>query len=196
MEQYISYFPFTRRYRMIPSHRPVIGADLEDLREKLGVSVADVCWLLGLSVTKWMQVVRHGARDPVKDPTLALLARVLERHAQANPMPRMPSPQEVFQRICDSQPIDKKRMALLFGYEASSGYRWLTARGRCSPTLSRLLYGFARLAGGEAAGLARTLAAWQRMVEAEAAARGVENLWAAGRWVAARPAQRARSNRG
>lgn len=168
---------------MIPINRPVIGHDLEDLREKLGVSSSDAAWLFGMSITKWMQVARKNASKPVK-PSLALFVRMLDRHPDLNFLPRFPEPGEVFDKISDTRKVTKKSLSVMLGREASSGYRWITAGGRSSPILGRLLLLLMsaldqKHTEGESTDI---LDDWSRMVETEANARGVPNVWAAGRW--------------
>jgi hypothetical protein len=65
---------------MIPSNRPVLGRDLDAVRQEFGLLTNDIIWVLSMSITRWMQVVRQAPDEPVKDPTLALLVRFLAQH--------------------------------------------------------------------------------------------------------------------
>lgn len=167
--------------------RPVIGEDLDELREMLGLSTLDACWLFGMSMTKWMTVVKDGAREPVSNSTLALLVRALRQHPEACPIPRMVGAVEVYESVLQSrESLDKKRMAIMFGCEASSGYRWLTVGSKISPVLARLFTVFkqrhddALRLGMDAADA--VLTDWDRMVVAEASARDIPNVFSTGRW--------------
>lgn len=177
---------------MIPVNRPVIGYDLEDLREKLGISSADAAWLFGMSITKWMLTARKSADKPVK-PSLALFVRLLDRHPELNFLPKFPEPGDVFDKISGGKKMTKKRLSVMLGREASSGYRWITAGGRSSPILGRLLLllllALDHKKGGDDS--SSILEEWDRMVETEALARGVPNVWATGRWTMKHAAQKA-----
>lgn len=169
---------------MLPTTRPVIGRDLDDIKQQFGLSTADACWLFGLSITKWTQVVRQGADDPVKDPTLALLARLLDANPTLSVIPEMPTSQALFDLLKESLPdLDQKRFSIILGSEATAGYRWLKVGSRHSPILSRLmLYMSLSLKGMSPAERRKSLLAWKKTVELEASARGVDNVFAGGRW--------------
>lgn len=160
---------------MIPSNRPVIGHDLEDLREKLALSVTDLCWLFGLSMPNWGKIKRDGDK-PVKDPAVALLARFLDQYPEYCPIPRHPTPQEV----ADLMPeLSRKTLGIALGREASAGYRWVVQGGRTSPILNRLMLALSQRLGRHHKDAWRE---WQKMVATEAEARGVENIWKSGSW--------------
>ena len=53
----------------IPVTRPVNGADLDQLRERLGLSTADACWLYGLPMPKWANIVKKKSNEPLKKAT-------------------------------------------------------------------------------------------------------------------------------
>lgn len=172
---------------LIPTHRPVIGEDLDALREQLGLSTMDGCWLYGMSMNKWTQAVKKEARQPVENISLALLARELSARPELCPVPKMPSAHDIHGIIEKYQPaIDKKRMAIMFGCEASSGYRWLTVGSKISPVLARLFLVFqtifyTSLKKSDSQAISM-LADWDRMVAQEASERGVLNVFSTGRW--------------
>ena len=172
---------------LIPTHRPVIGEDLDALREQLGLSTMDGCWLYGMSMNKWTKTVKKEAREVVENASLALLARELSSNPALCPVPRMPTANEILELIKAHQPsVDKKRLAIMFGCEASSGYRWITIGSKISPVLSRLFLVFrtilqASLKRSDSQALS-TLADWDRMVALEAMQRGVSDVFSSGRW--------------
>lgn len=172
---------------LIPLTRPVIGEDLDTVRDQMGLSTSEACWLFGLSMTKWMEVAKEGAKTPVKKPTLAMLVRVLNKRPDLTLMPVHPTAHEVFARMHQVDPeLDKKRLSVYFGSEASSGYRWITKDSDISPALARLFLVFTRLfdraikQGPVAA--TRMMEEWRLMVESEAAERGIANIMHTGRW--------------
>lgn len=167
---------------------PIRGEDLDSLREALGLSTMDACWLYGLSMTKWTDIARNdGAKKPLTNVTLALLVRVLRKYPDVSPLTPPPDPSDVFATIAQYQPIiDRKRMAIMFGCEASSGYRWLSTGSKLGPSVSRLLKVFMSLAQEVDGDLMRgteMIRQWDEMVESEALARGATSIFSTGRWV-------------
>lgn len=172
---------------LIPTHRPVIGEDLDTLREQLGLSTMDGCWLYGMSMNKWTETVKKEARATVENVSLALLARELSANPELCPIPAMPSANNIHELIKKCQPlVDKKRLAIMFGCEASSGYRWITKGNKISPVLARLFIVFhhifmVALKRSDSQALSM-LADWDSMVTLEANQRGVTDVFSTGRW--------------
>jgi len=160
---------------MIPKNRPVIGHDLEDLREKLALSVTDLCWLFGLSMPNWGKLKRDG-ENPVKDPAVALLARFLDQHPEFCPIPRHPDPMEIAEMMPD---LSRKTLGIALGREASAGYRWVVQGGRTSPILNRLMLVLSQRYHKSNQSAWQD---WQTMVQVEAEARGIDNIWKSGSW--------------
>lgn len=175
---------------MIPTNRPVLGRDLDEIKQAFGLSTADACWLFGLSITKWTHVVRQGADTPVKDPTLALVVRLLDANPDLNVVPQPPTSQELFDLLKESLPeLDQKRFSIIMGSEATAGYRWLKVGSHHSPTLSRLmLYMNMALMRLSRRDRVKALEQWRETVELEASARGVDNVFSVGRWTTTTPA--------
>jgi hypothetical protein len=169
---------------MIPTTRAVIGADLEDIRVAQGLSTADACWLFGMSISRWTEIVRRGADSDVADPTLAVLVRALDKYADnVRIIPKMPTAAETFELLNAYQVIDKKRFAILTGTEASGGYRWLTQGARQPPVLQRIFFCMRQMMlsrpESERAGIIED---WAKMVEREAEERGVKDVFKKGYW--------------
>jgi hypothetical protein len=104
------------------------------------------------------------------------------------PLPAQPQALDIFQAIRGHrQGLDKKRMAIMFGCEASSGYRWITMRSKIAPALARAFVVFnARLNSASKrspSAMQSVLGDWDRLVEIEGRARGVTDVFSAGRWV-------------
>jgi hypothetical protein len=167
----------------IPVTRPVVGRDLDDVKRTFGLSTADACWLFGMSITKWTHVARRDADLPITDPTLALLVRFLDAHPELPVVPKGPNAVEMHELVDAIIPTDQKRFSVLMGSEASGAYRWRRKESRQSPALLRLMY-FMRMSlmsrdDGDKVAL---LNDWSKVVEAEARARGVDNVFRVGRW--------------
>lgn len=183
---------------IIPIDRPVTGDDIIALRDRLGISVSDMTWLLGISAATWGEITRERKDDEgnlkpsavVADPTVALLARWLDAHVDdaARLIPNWPSPSELF-RLLESLPatpamgpIDRKRLGLSLGRDATTGSRWLRPTRTDSGTpanVDRLVY-FLHTALG-----ARGAEAWieyRRLALLEANLRGEPNLDTAQGW--------------
>ena len=69
----------------IPSDRPVLGRDLETLRERLQRTVLDCCCLLGIPPTLWAEWKRHEAK-PIPNPTVALAVRLYDCFPELAPV--------------------------------------------------------------------------------------------------------------
>lgn len=168
---------------MIPSNRPVVGKDLETVAQQFGMLVSDACWLFGISITKWTQIVRQAPDIPLTDPTLALLVRFLASHPELNVIPKFPGAAEMFAEVNKVQAVDQKRFAILFGSEASATYRWLRPGSRMSPAVARLMH-YMRMALLALPPERRVseMEAWRLTVEQEGRARGVEDIFRSGAW--------------
>ncbi len=126
---------------MIPAHRPVTGADLDAVRQQMGLPMADAIWLYGISPNKWSKMVRMHPNEPVSDPTLALFVRFLDKHPELALFPRWPQAREMFDFLNETQKISREDFSLQLGYERTAATRWFNALDlRQTAALSRLLY--------------------------------------------------------
>ena len=168
----------------IPKERPVIGKDLDDIRERLDLSTADACWAFGLSMNAWTDVAKSGADQVIENPTLALLARFLDEHPEVVVIPKMPSAQEVFDLVNGVMETPQRSMSVMLGNEETAAYRWLKVGTRQPPTVQRLLFGIkqALLRRPEVNAKLELLNAWRKTVDQEAKARGVDDVFATGQW--------------
>ena len=168
---------------MIPTTRPVLGKDLDTVRQQYGILTSDACWLFGLSITRWMQIVRIAAELPVKDPTLALLVRFLDEHPELSVIPKFPGAAEMYEMVNSAQKTDQKRFSVLFGSEASASYRWLKIGSRQSPAVNRLMhYLKSAMLARQPEKRAELLERWRGTVAMEAVARGVPDVFKSGKW--------------
>ena len=166
------------------------GEDIDEVRERLGLSTMDACWLFSMSMSKWTEIVKQQSKVHLKSPSLSLLVRVLKKHPELCPFPPSIDPVDIFEAISINQPeMDKKRMAIMFGCEGSSGHRWLTRHKKMGPALHRILKVFdgwygpsvqnERISTPEGI---LAISEWDRMVELEGFTRGVNNVFSLGRW--------------
>src|SRR5690554_2164611 len=132
---------------MIPASRPVIGKDLDDLRARYGISVAEACHLFGLSANKWSEIVNRGADTTVKDIPTALLARLLDSNLWLYEPIESPSPEkmlELFEQSAGGR-IPMRTFSALLGVDTSSGSRWLSHDSAQKGASQRLMYYLHRL---------------------------------------------------
>jgi len=169
---------------MIPANKPVLGLHLALVKSQLGCSTADICWLLGVSITKWTQIVNGKGRDrPVTDPTLALMVRLLDSHPELSLIPKAPSATEFFEFMNEIAPTDQKRFSILLGAEASAANRWLTKGQRQGATQQRLMHCLKLfLLSRPAAERPELLDSWSNVVATEGKARGGKDVFKEGRW--------------
>lgn len=168
---------------MIPTNRPVLGRDLDAVRQEFGLLTNDIIWVLSMSITRWMQVVRQAPDEPVKDPTLALLVRFLAEHPELAVVPKQPSAAEMFTLMNEVADVEPKRFATYFGAESSAAYRWMRPDARPSSTVTRLMHFLkTALLMQDTAGRSQLLEDWRKTVEQEARNRGVSDVFKTGRW--------------
>lgn len=172
-----------KEHWMIPTNRAVVGKDLDSIAQQFGMLVADACWFFGMSITKWMHVVRQNPDEPLRDPTLALFVRFLDANPKLPVMPQYPTAAEMYEMVNSVQAVDQKRFSVMFGSEASATYRWLKPGARMSPAVRRLMY-YMRIAlvGLPPEKRVEMLDKWRDTVMLEARARGVEDIYKTGAW--------------
>ena len=172
---------------MIPNTRPVLGKDLDTVRQQHGLLTSDACWLFGLSMTRWMQIVRQGPELPVKDPTLALLVRFLDENPESLFLPKFPTVEEVYSLV-ESTQADKKglpqRFSVFLGSEASATNRWRRGAGtRQSPAVLRLMLCLkSAMLARQPESRAELIDNWRKTVDAEGVARDVDDVFREGKW--------------
>jgi hypothetical protein len=161
----------------IPLDRPVLGRDLEALREKLNRTALECCFLLGIPLTTWADWKRH-EDNPLPNPTAALAVRLYDRFPEL--APAEPNPAVLRERLTETtgRRMTLAELSLLLGREKTSGYRWQT-RGEPSLTVSRLIRGLMQLLENQGPG---GLDAYLDLVKGEALARGISDLREAGAW--------------
>lgn len=168
---------------MIPTNRPVLGRDLDAVRQEFGLLTNDIIWVLSMSITRWMQVVRQAPDEPVKDPTLALLVRFLAQHPELAVVPKQPTAPEMLAFMNEIADVETKRFATYFGAESSAAYRWMRPDSHPSSSVTRLMHFLkTALLMQNSAGRTQLLEDWRKTVEQEARSRGVSDVFKTGRW--------------
>lgn len=163
---------------MIGKNEPVCGRHMEALRQTLGITVEDANWLFGISMSHWSRVVKQNPDEPIRDITIAIITRYLDKYYDRNFLPVFLEPAQLLPELEKIDPhITRKRFSIMVGKEASSGYRWIVNRGGASPAIRRAGYLIMNLLKEKG-----SIAEWEEMVEEEAAARGKVNIWTEGRW--------------
>jgi len=179
----------------IPKGRPVLGKDLDAVRQQFGLTTGAALYLFGLSITRWMHVVRRDAELPLIDTSLALLVRFIDENPDIQMLPEFPSAADVFAEITASSDVHQKQFSIMLGAEASAAYRWLKTQSRQTPSVTRLLWHINTLLQSTPKRQRRkVIANWLKLVDAEGKARGVENILATGRWPVIDSKQRADSD--
>lgn len=192
---------------MQPERRLAYG-DLRDLKELLGLTLLDFSWLMAFHVgANSLSQKPEQARRSVKDPVLCGLTRLVLQLASDDPefrvLPRMPTPQEVFERVrvpyerVTGRELTAGRFAILCLVTPATMGDWLKSRPvtiRCQRHLFLLDRFIER--GGEGA-----LREYLSILEIEAKSRGfasLEDVFRARTWAersGARQRQPSRANR-
>lgn len=127
----------------IPNDRPVLGKDLDAIRQSYGLTTTDACFLFGLSMTRWMHAVRRDFDLPLADTSLAVLARFMDKYPELFLLPKFPEPSDVFEKIRAVKGYDQlssRHFSLILGADSTAANRWLKQGGRQSPSVVRLLW--------------------------------------------------------
>ncbi len=165
----------TRQESLIPlGDKPIIGADLDAIRSAMGLPVDDAKYLFGISGNRWNLYKRHRKymSVPLAKPALALLVRYLNKNPDKSIIPTYPTATELHTLVGGHM----KTLSVLMGMEGAAGYRWIKRSKHMSPSVRRLSY-FLKLELQ-----AGRFDEWREMVETEARARGVTDIFQSGAW--------------
>lgn len=171
--------------RLFRPDTPVTGEGLDHLRHKLGYSMADMCWLFGMPANKWTTYVRKNGKDAVKDESVEIMARLLDAHPEASPIPPMPTIESIHQKLASALGPEAtyRRLAVLFGRHGSGGSRWISAGGRTPPLLRHIGHVTAWMMHNDAKGSANAIKEWEDLVRDVARARGIkDDVFITGKW--------------
>lgn len=178
---------------VIERDKLMTGADVQALRELLGIGSVDTYWLTGTGTAnnKW-KLQGEKSRVPISDPSLSILVRFLNVYPEYSFLPEFPDFYETFELTSKTDPElfqnriqkDKQavgRFAVLFGKNSWNSTQWLNG-ATPSPIVERLFFIIIRLIENEGLdGLKKYL----DIVDQEAKARGfgsIEELLKSGKW--------------
>ena len=169
---------------MIPDDRPVLGKDLDAVRQQYGLLTADACWLFGISISRWTHLVRRDADLPLNDPTMALLVHFMDSHPELSILPKFPEPHEMLELLNKVQQVDgKKAFPVMLGSDASAGYRWFQSGGKQGPAVSRLMLCLKLALQAKAPeNRAEVIDSWREVVKKEAITRDSLDVFQTGKW--------------
>lgn len=106
------------------------GADVQVLRELLGISSLDMHWLLGSDVPKYRTTKEGVNQLPLSDPTESILVRYLLKYPEAAFVPQMPTLEDVFPLIAEKFKTEEgampaRKLGPLLGMSGWTGNQWL-----------------------------------------------------------------------
>lgn len=162
--------------RLIPATRRVLGRDIEPLRQKLALSVLQMCHLVGVSSVTWY-TWRGQPQEPLKSRTAELHLRVLDALPAMARIPTHPADLKHVLQTHLNRTVTDTELALLLGVERGAGFSW--ARGgpvheqvlALTATLLRLLLEMPPA----------TWSVYQTVLEAQAALENID-VWRARAW--------------
>ncbi|WP_137917041.1 hypothetical protein [Hydrogenophaga sp. 2FB] len=124
----------------IPKNRPVLGKDLDVMCQQYGMNTTDALFVFGLSMTRWMHIVRRDAELPVLDNSLAVLVRFMDTYPDIRILPTFPKVEDLASTMKADADILPRTFSLMMGAEETASYRWLSGRSRQSPSVLRLMW--------------------------------------------------------
>jgi hypothetical protein len=176
---------------------PVVGRQLQDLKESLGLSTADMCWITGMSANRWSTVVNAEGKQPVPDEAVEILARVLSLKPELCPLPKIPDMGELFRKINELEAgrdfeemresltrHTKSEFGILFGRDRVAGYNWIERGDVPNPVVRNLAWILERwLDTTDYVRRPTVLRQWRKIVQEVATKRGATwDVFAMGKW--------------
>lgn len=155
--------------------KPITGAALEEFRIGAGLTVGDMCHILGVSRPRWNQLIRE--KGPVKDPTVGMVIRLYSMYPQLCPIQPPVSMKTAFEQIAaewrrasrSNEELTTRTFALLSGREPTASYRWFGESGLSEATstpVRRLIEGLLNVP--------KAADVIQKLVQQESQSRGVD----------------------
>jgi hypothetical protein len=160
----------------IPLNKAVTGEDIKKLVLSLDISYDESHWLFGVCVNTWTNMVTHGLKCIVTNPTLALLAKYYSHYPEKMPFPRSRSFAEI-RKVAEGASI--QLLGTCLGKEKVTAHRWNNAGTEAtpfSPSVQRLANHFYDEAKSG------NINWWEKLVDGEAKARGANSIWKTGNW--------------
>ena len=154
-----------RQRRVLSSDQRVLGGHLEILRTLFGWTVEEACFAFGMNQSSWTTVVVKGKSEPVKNPTIALLARRYDARPETAPQSPRPDMKALIERF------GARHIGALLGRDDLAGYRWNKDPDACnaSPSTRRLAMHLENTPDEE-------LGQWEELINLERESRGLDRL--------------------
>ena len=162
----------------IPTNRPVLGRDIDALPKRLQCGIQRCCALLGISYNSWQKIVKQ-PDEPVSIISIALAARLLDAFPYLAAPPY--SPEDLLSRLQEKSGhrTSRAEVALMLGRQATSFSHWgntEVAPAEVVVNLSAYLVEILDELSLDA------FEHYRSLVEQEAKARGIEDIWQRGTW--------------
>ncbi len=170
---------------MISQNEPVTGQDLDVLRISLNLQHFAFCYIMGISQNRWNLLRRQKVmRQPVKDPSIAILSRWLFAHQEDCPQVARTTPFEFFKLITEDHGINvsERAFGVMLGRHPTALFRWRTAETISSvpPSVRHCILALEN--GMKRMGPRKAVLEWLEVVQVEARARGIQDILNLGMW--------------
>ncbi|WP_019025480.1 MULTISPECIES: hypothetical protein [unclassified Thioalkalivibrio] len=150
------------------------------MRLKLELTVGEMRFALGLAIQHWTAKVK-GAEGlcPVRNVTIALLLRYLDKHPEHCPVLDAPDMREV-QKVTG---LSNQELSLALGCHSTAAVRWLNGTTKPSQPVARLAHHIMHEANRG------RLSYWLSLVQQEAELRGLGDIMERDTWSTDNPVQ-------
>jgi hypothetical protein len=113
----------------IDKKRPVTGADIESVREKLGVSIREFAGVLGINLNLYYTLIEDKNRIVDRKP-VCLMARWYDKHPEDFPVLKAPTLGKIQLKLKElGVRISSQNLVLLFGRSKAAYYRYVEFEG-------------------------------------------------------------------
>lgn len=153
---------------------PIRIRDIETFRLAIGLTIIDMCWLLGVLPTKWGTMMRDLRLNPdhLADTRHALIIRWLIPRPDQTPTLFPPSVEGFWDRLRNTVgTVSARAFSVNLGWDSTAASRWQTRGGVICPSGRRIL---ALLDHHDPKVLAANWAEWCANAALEARLRGID----------------------
>lgn len=161
----------------IPTDRPVMGQDLSVLPQRLQCSTNRCCRLLGITITTWSDL-KNRPDEPIRNATVALLVRLLDHFPfLAGDTASLEDLRNQVEQAAGVG-ISLSELSLLLGKDRAAASRWGNDYAKPTEATTSLIDKLVKLLRQHP----NAYPQFRRVVEQEAAARGIPYIWGAHSW--------------